>query len=214
MAQSKVLYTVGRAICMPIFKCIYRYKVINREAIPDDNKGYIIASNHISLSDPVLLGLSQKRRINFMAKDELFKNRFFAWLIRHLGAFPVKRGTGDVKAIKNGEDIIREGNLMTIFIEGGRSKTGELMRPRSGFAVIAQQTGVPVVPVCITKTKNTKFARRIIHFSEPIPAEELKLVGEDMDRRALRNAGTTVMDKIKEMREQDIEAYGKQNKGS
>ena len=209
MAQSKVLYTVGRAICMPIFKAIYRYKVINRDAIPDDGKGYIIAANHLSYSDPVLLGLSHKRRINFMAKDELFKNKFFAWLIRHLGAFPVKRGTGDVKAIKNGEDILREGNLMTIFIEGGRSKTGELMRPRSGFAIIAQQTGVPVVPVCITKTSKHKFARRIIHYSQPIPAEELGLVGEDMDRRALKKAGDTVMGKIKEMREQDLKTYGK-----
>ncbi|MBQ7505117.1 MAG: 1-acyl-sn-glycerol-3-phosphate acyltransferase [Ruminococcus sp.] len=209
MGQSKVLYTVGRAICMPIFKLIYRYKVINKSAIPDDNKGYIIACNHLSYSDPVLLGLSQKRRINFMAKDELFKNKFFAWLIRNLGAFPVKRGTGDVKALKNGEDIIREGNLMTIFIEVGRSKTGELMRPRSGFAVIAQQTGVPVVPACITKTKDTTFARRIIHFSEPITAEELGLIGEDMDRRALKNAGATVMGKIKEMREQDLKDYAK-----
>ena len=209
MGQSKVLYTIGRAVCMPIFKCIYRYKVINKDAIPDDSKGYVIASNHLSLSDPVILGLSQKRRINFMAKDELFKNKFFAWLIRNLGAFPVKRGTGDVKAIKNGEDIIREGNLMTIFIEGGRSKTGELMRPRSGFAVIAQQTGVPVVPVCITKTKNTTFARRIVHYSEPITAEQLGLVGEDMDRRALKNAGATVMGKIKEMREQDLKDYAK-----
>ena len=214
MAQSKLLYTVGRAVCMPIFKLIYRYKVINSEAVPNDHKGYVIASNHFSYSDPVILGLSHKRRINFMAKDELFKNKFFGRLIRSLGAFPVKRGTGDVKAIKNGEDIIREGNLMTIFIEGGTSKTGELMRPRSGFAVIAQQTGASVVPVCITRTKNTKFARRIVHYSQPITVEELGLTGENMDRRALRNAGAMVMDKIKDMREQDLKAYGKDNKNS
>lgn len=203
MAQSKALYTIGRCICMPVFKLVYRYKVINKKAVPDDDKGYILASNHLSLSDPVLLGLSQKRRIYFMAKDELFKNRFFAWLIRNLGAFPVKRGTADVKALKNGEDIIREGNLMTIFIEGGRSKTGELMRPHSGFAIIAQQTGVPVIPVCITKRSKRKFARRYIHFSEPITADKLGLSGEEMDRRALRKAGTMVMGEIKDMREQD-----------
>ena len=209
MAQSKVLYAFGRAVCTPVFKLIYRYKVINRQAVPNDNKGYVIASNHLSLTDPVILGLSQKRRINFMAKDELFENKLFAWLIRHLGAFPVKRGTGDVRAIKNGEDIIREGNLMTIFIEGGRSKTGDLMRPRSGFAVIAQQTGVSVVPVCITKTSSRKFARRIVHYSEPVTVDELGLVGENIDRRALKNAGTIVMDKIKEMREQDLKTYAK-----
>lgn len=207
MAQSKALYAVGRVVCAPIMKLIYRYKVINKANIPNDNKGYIIASNHLSFSDPVLLGLGQKRRLNFMAKDELFKNKFFAFIIRHLGAFPVKRGAGDGKAIKNGEDLINEGNLMTIFIEGGRSKTGELMRPRSGFAVIAQQTGAPVVPACITKAGKGIFSKRIIHFSEPITVEELGL--DSIDRRALRKAATMVMDKIKEMRENDLNEYSR-----
>ncbi len=207
MAQSKALYAVGRVICTPIFKLIYRYKVINKNNIPNDGKGYIIASNHLSLSDPVLLGLCQKRRLNFMAKDELFENKFFAALIRKLGAFPVKRGAGDGKAIKNGEDIINEGNLMTIFLEGGRSKTGELMRPRSGFAVIAQQTGAPVVPCCITKVSKHLFSKRIIHFSEPITTEQLGL--DSIDRRALRNASNIVMGKIKEMRESDLNEYSR-----
>ncbi|MBQ5398194.1 MAG: 1-acyl-sn-glycerol-3-phosphate acyltransferase [Ruminococcus sp.] len=205
MAQSKAFYSFGRAVCTPIFKLIYRYKVINKSNIPNDGKGYIIACNHLSFSDPVLLGLGQKRRLNFMAKDELFKNKFFAFIIRHLGAFPVKRGAGDGKAIKNGEDIICEGNLMGIFIEGGRSKTGELMRPRSGCALIAQQTGVPVVPACITNLGGKKFGKRIIHFSDPITVEELGL--QSADRRALKNASNMIMGKIKEMREHDLNEY-------
>ena len=208
MGQSKAFYAVGKAVCAPIYKLIYRYKVINKNNIPNDGKGYIIASNHMSFADPVLLGLGQKRRLNFMAKDELFSNKFFAFIIRHPGAFPVKRGAGDGKAIKNGEDIINEGNLMTIFIEGGRSKTGELMRPRSGFAVIAQQTGASVVPTCITKIGKRKlFAKRIIHFSDPISVEELGL--DSIDRRALKNAGKIVMGKIQEMRENDLNEYSK-----
>ena len=208
MGQSKAFYAVGKAVCAPIYKLIYRYKVINKNNIPNDGKGYIIASNHMSFADPVLRGLGQKRRLNFMAKDELFSNKFFAFIIRHLGAFPVKRGAGDGKAIKNGEDIINEGNLMTIFIEGGRSKTGELMRPRSGFAVIAQQTGASVVPTCITKIGKRKlFAKRIIHFSDPISVEELGL--DSIDRRALKNAGKIVMGKIQEMRENDLNEYSK-----
>ena len=208
MGQSKAFYAVGKAVCAPIYKLIYRYKVINKNNIPNDGKGYIIASNHMSFADPVFLGLGQKRRLNFMAKDELFSNKFFAFIIRHLGAFPVKRGAGDGKAIKNGEDIINEGNLMTIFIEGGRSKTGELMRPRSGFAVIAQQTGASVVPTCITKIGKRKlFAKRIIHFSDPISVEELGL--DSIDRRALKNAGKIVMGKIQEMRENDLNEYSK-----
>ena len=203
MGQSKVLYRVGQAVCRPIMKVFYRYKFINNNSIPHEG-AYIIASNHMSFSDPVLLGLGQRRRLFFMAKQELFKNKFFAGLIRALGAFPVERGAGDGKAIKTGEDLIKEGNVMTIFIEGGRTKTGEFMRPRSGCALVAQQMQVPVIPACITITGNPKhrFAKRVIHFGDPLTPQQLGLT-PDGDRRQLKNATNMIMDEIKNMREQD-----------
>lgn len=203
MGQSKVLYRVGQAVCRPIMKVFYRYKFINNNSIPHEG-AYIIASNHMSFSDPVLLGLGQRRRLFFMAKQELFKNKFFGGLIRALGAFPVERGAGDGKAIKTGEDLIKEGNVMTIFIEGGRTKTGEFMRPRSGCALVAQQMQVPVIPACITITGNPKyrFAKRVIHFGDPLTPQQLGLT-PDGDRRQLKNATNMIMDKIKKMREQD-----------
>lgn len=203
MGQSKVLYRVGQAVCRPIMKVFYRYKFINNNSIPHEG-AYIIASNHMSFSDPVLLGLGQRRRLFFMAKQELFKNKFFAGLIRALGAFPVERGAGDGKAIKTGEDLIKEGNVMTIFIEGGRTKTGEFMRPRSGCALVAQQMQVPVIPACITITGNPKyrFAKRVIHFGDPLTPQQLGLT-PDGDRQQLKNATNMIMDEIKKMREQD-----------
>ena len=203
MGQSKVLYRVGQAVCRPIMKVFYRYKFINNNSIPHEG-AYIIASNHMSFSDPVLLGLGQRRRLFFMAKQELFKNKFFAGLIRALGAFPVERGAGDGKAIKTGEDLIKEGNVMTIFIEGGKTKTGEFMRPRSGCALVAQQMQGPVIPACITITGNPKyrFAKRVIHFGDPLTPQQLGLT-PDGDRRQLKNATNMIMDEIKKMREQD-----------
>ena len=203
MGQSKVLYRVGQAVCRPIMKVFYRYKFINNNSIPHEG-AYIIASHHMSFSDAVLLGLGQWRRLFFMAKQELFKNKFFAGLIRALGAFPVERGAGDGKAIKTGEDLIKEGNVMTIFIEGGRTKTGEFMRPRSGCALVAQQMQVPVIPACITITGNPKhrFAKRVIHFGDPLTPQQLGLT-PDGDRRQLKNATNMIMDEIKKMREQD-----------
>ncbi len=210
MGQSKALYTVGRVVCAPIFKLIYRYKVVNEQPLPRKG-GCIIASNHLSYSDPVLLGLSQKkRRLYFMAKVELFKNKFFGALIRALGAFPVTRGAGDNEAIKTGEDLIREGEIMTIFIEGGRTKTGDLMRPRSGCALVAQQMQVPVVPACITIVGNPKhvFAKRVIHFGKPLMPEQLGLT-PDGGRQELRNASNMIMDEIRKMREHDLNEYKK-----
>ena len=209
MAQSKILYTIGKVILMPAYKLLYRYKNIGSDNIPKEG-GFILACNHLSFSDPVLLGLCIKRRLYFMAKIELFKNKFAGAVIRALGAFPVDRGAGDGKAIKTGEDIIREGNAMTIFIEGGRSKTGELMRPRSGCALVAQQMQVPVVPACITIVGNPKhtIAKRVIHFGKPLSAQELGLTTAG-DRRELKKGTTMIMDEIKKMREQDLNDYKK-----
>lgn len=209
MGQSKVLYSVGRVVCTPIFKLLYRYKPINNHTIPQKG-GYIVACNHLSYSDPVLLGLCQKRRLFFMAKSELFRNKFFGALIRALGAFPVERGAGDGKAIKTGEDLIKDGELMTIFIEGGRTKTGELMRPRSGCALVAQQMQVPVIPACITIVGNPKhvFSKRVIHFGNPLSPQELGLT-PDGGRRELKTASNKIMDEIKKMREQDLREYKK-----
>ena len=209
MAQNKVLYTIGKCVCMPIFKLLYRFKTVNADYIPAEG-GVIIASNHIANSDPPLMGLSSRRRMYFMAKSELFENKFFGALIRALGAFPVERGAGDGKAIKTGEDLIREGNVMTIFIEGGRTKTGDLMRPRSGCALVAQQMQVPVVPACITIIGKSKsiFAKRLVEFGKPLSPEQLGLTPEG-GRRELKNASNMIMDDIRRMRERALNEYKK-----
>lgn len=206
MAQNKLLYSFGKVILYPFYKLLYRFKVKNRDAIPAEG-GVILASNHMSFADPVLLGLALKRRLYFMAKSELFRNKFAAAVIRALGAFPVERGAGDGKAIKTGMDILSEGNVMTIFLEGGRTKTGELMRPRSGCALVAQQTQLPVVPCCITKKNfNHKFSRTTIHFGDPLSPQQLGLT-PDGGRRELKNASTMIMDEIRRMREEDAKEY-------
>ena len=92
---------------------------------------------------------------------------------------------------------------MTIFLEGGRTKTGELMRPRSGCALVAQQMQLPVVPCCITKRHfHHMFSKTIIHFGEPLSPQDLGLT-PDGGRRELKNASAKIMDAIRSMREED-----------
>ena len=202
MAQNKAFYYFGRTLLFPFYKLLYRFKVKNRDAVPAEG-GVILACNHMSFADPVLLGLSQRRRLYFMAKAELFRNKFAGAVIRALGAFPVERGAGDGKALKTGEDILREGNAMTIFLEGTRTKTGELLRPRSGCGLVAQQMQLPVVPCCITKRHfHHMFSKTIVHFGAPLTPAQMGLTPEG-GRRELKNATNMIMDEIRKMREED-----------
>jgi 1-acyl-sn-glycerol-3-phosphate acyltransferase len=109
----------------------------------------LIVSNHQSYLDPVLLGVRLERPLSYMAKSELFRNPLFAWLIRSLGAFPVKQGAGDVGAMKETIARLQEGRALNIFPEGSRTEDGELLPIEKGIALVIRKAKVPVVPVVI-----------------------------------------------------------------
>ena len=196
-------YTFGRGLLMPFYKLLFWYKINGRENVPDDG-AYIVCSNHLSNNDPVLLGIAMKRQIFYMAKAELFKNPIAGWVIRHLGAFPVNRGAGDGKAINEAENIVKDGKLLGIFIEGTRSKTGEFLRPKSGASIIAHQMNVPVIPVCITpKNKKIKpFQQVKISIGKPMTPQKLGL--ENGTPEEYRNSSRKIMAEIKKLRENDL----------
>lgn len=197
------LYAVGRAILIPIMKLLFRYKVNGKNNIPEKG-GFIVCSNHLSNFDPVFLGITQRRQINYMAKAELFKNPILSWLFRKLGAFPVHRGQGDGKAINNAETLVEDGKILGIFIEGTRSKTGEFLRPKAGAAIIAEKTKVPVIPVCITPAgqKIKVFRKVTVSWGDPISYESLGLGGGSGE--AYRAASKQIMGEIKKLRERDL----------
>ena len=87
-----------------------------------------------------------------MAKAELFKIPVFGWLLARLGAFPVVRGTADRKAIRRAIDLLKAGEVVGIFPEGTRTRTGDLLPLQRGAALIALRAGVPVVPVALIGT--------------------------------------------------------------
>ncbi len=199
--QKAWLYSLAGAVASPVISLLYRVKFRNKNNIPKEG-AYIIASNHLSYLDPLLLGMGQRnRRLRFMAKSELFKNKLFAKLITALGAFPVVRGAGvEQEAITTGEDILKNGGVMTIFLEGKRSKTGEFLRPRSGAMLIAYATNTPIVPACITPEKKfmKMFRKTRVSFGEPITPKELGITTGSP--RELRNAAKKIMEQLEEMR--------------
>lgn len=199
------LYNFAKAVVPPIFKLLYRCRINNKNNLPETGK-FIVCANHISLKDPIFLAMAQKRQIYYMAKAELFENKFVGGIIRALGAFPVNRGTGDTQAISNAEKLLNEGQVLGIFIEGTRSKTGELLRPKSGAAMMAFQTGASVVPMSISCKggRMPKLFRRVtVTCGKPVTPEELGLhEGTGME---FRSASRKIMDIIRAMREKDIQ---------
>lgn len=186
----------------PLF-LFYRYKLINKNNIPDEGR-YIIASNHISGPDCIFVGLGQKRYIRFMAKAELFQNKFLNWFFTKMGAFPVNRGKGDTSAINNAKQMIENGEILGIFIEGTRSKSGEFLKPKSGAVMLAHQMDCKIIP-CAISCKGLKpsfWRRKYVHFGDPVTVEELGIT--KASPREYRDASRRLMDIIGDLRKQDI----------
>ena len=157
-----------------LFRLLFRLRVGGVEKVPAG--GAIIAPNHQSFFDIPLVAMVlalHGRRTHFMAKSELFRNPVFAWIIRNLLAFPVRRGAPDRTAIRYAIDLLKQGELVVIFPEGTRSKTGQLKEAEAGLSLIAAKAGVPVVPVGIGGTrlmfgKEQFFPQVTIRFGAPI----------------------------------------------
>lgn len=204
MPKKKWLYGFGRAVCMPVLKLLYRYRFTNKDNLPETGS-YIICANHQSYADPVLIGIGQKRQIRYMAKDQLFRHKLLGRLISALGAFPVMRDSHDnAQAFETADSVLEDGGILGIFPEGTRSKTGELLRMRSGAALIAAQMMVPVVPACITAKggKMKLFNPVKITYGDPITPEQLGLT-ENAQGHQIRNASRVIADAITKIREQD-----------
>ena len=125
---------------------------------------FILASNHISNLDPVLLGICSVRRINFMAKIELFKGAL-GYILTRLGSFPVKRGEADFGAMREALKRLKNGRVILIFVEGTRRIGNEPSKAQAGVGFLAMKSGVPIVPVYVQGTNKvmapgTKFLKR------------------------------------------------------
>ena len=126
-------------------------EIIGIENLPQSG-GLIIASNHVSYLDPVVLAASLNRKIYFIAKKEVFKNTFVSFIFKNLNAISVDRGNADILAFKKAINILREEKVLGIFPEGTRSSNGELQELKLGAIKIAMKTGVPILPVGIIGT--------------------------------------------------------------
>ena len=166
-----MFYKIVRAIVVFLARIIYKIDIKGKENIPKTG-GYIVYSNHLYLVDPVILTYAIWKKLRFMAKKELFKNKFLEKIFLSLGAFPVDRGKGDTGAIDTAVESIRNGEVFAIYPEGTRSKTGELGRFKAGLSMVAAKTGADLLPVVIHYSKGMKPGSRITLKILPIVKNE------------------------------------------
>ncbi len=128
-------------------KIFYRLKVYGLEHYYP--RGAILAANHTSFLDPPILAVSWPEEVHFLARETLFKNRGFGWLIRNVNAHPVSRDTADIGAMKMLCSLLEDGKKVVMFPEGTRSKDGELQPLKAGISMLILRTQTAVIPVYI-----------------------------------------------------------------
>ena len=181
------------AVLRGLLHVLFFMRVSGRENVPKEG-GFFLCSNHSSYWDPVVLGATSPRSTAYMAKEELFKPFLFGSLIKFLGAYPIKRGGGDIGAIRTAIEIVRGGGVTVIFPEGKRVKDPESREKiKNGIVKLAIQTKCPIQPVGINEKYRLFGGLRAV-YGEPIYYSEYygkKPSDEELDRLAAE-----LMDKI------------------
>jgi len=142
-----LLYIIAKIKFLIIFKLFFRLKVTGQENIPQDGS-FIIVANHSSLLDPVILGISIKPKIIFVAAAYLFKISWLSYLLRKANSIPVQ-GENDISSLKRALKILQRGGVLGIFPEGGVDRQKDDLPIKAGAAYLATKVGVPIVPIKI-----------------------------------------------------------------
>lgn len=197
-----MLYRIFRTIFLVFFKITNRFRSIGAENLPLTGP-VVLASNHISDIDPLVLGSAVKRQVCYIAKDSLFRIPVIGQLIKAWGAFPVRRGKSDREAITRALEVLNKGKVFGIFIEGKRNKgnPNELLKPQPGAAMLAVKSGAQVVPAVIINSNLflKSFKRITVVIGKPIELE----IDPELDKKELYNEiSTQIAAEINNLRKQ------------
>jgi 1-acyl-sn-glycerol-3-phosphate acyltransferase len=146
-----VLYAACKVVAVALMRLLFRVEGQGTEHIPAEGAVLIVA-NHSSVLDPPIVGGMCPRQLTFLAKAELFGVPGFGWLIRRLGAQPLRREGADPSALRTAQRVLAEGKALLIFPEGTRGDEGVLREAKPGAALLAVQSGAVVVPAYVQGT--------------------------------------------------------------
>lgn len=191
-----------RAILKIIFKfitiIIYRPKVIGKENIPKEGN-VIICANHVHFWDSVVIIVMLKRKINVLAKEELFKTGIIRFLAKVIGVYPVKRGTADMGAVKTALKLMEEKEVLLIFPEGTRNGMAKGKKIKKGAVMIAATSESPIIPVGVQGSFKP-FTKVTLNIGKPIDYSQYK--EETKDKEKMDRLAKELMDEVVVLRDQ------------
>lgn len=175
-------WAVVRKVCRVALTAAWQFRSYGQENVPRSG-GVLLASNHQSVADPVLVACSLDREIHFMARKSLFEIPIFGRLIVALNSFPIVRDSGDVKGVKTAIERLKSGNALLMFPEGTRTRDGRIGPMKSGIRLVAERAAVPIVPVLIegayhmwpkTRALPVPYGHVDVVFGKPLDAATLE----------------------------------------
>ncbi|WP_313639192.1 lysophospholipid acyltransferase family protein [Paenibacillus sp.] len=187
-----MIYVFCRGLLRLIYAIVFPLKIVGEENVPKEG-GVLLCANHISLLDPMTIGIKLDRQVKYMAKAELFEVPVLGWLINKLGAFPVKRGGVSKESIKTALNTLRSGNVMGIFPEGTRNSDAGVAK--KGAASFALRSGAAVVPAAIVG-QYKPFRRMVVVYGAPIDLSQFAGAGSE----SLEAVTDVIMERINEMK--------------
>lgn len=181
-----MIYRLLKFLARIVLAVLRRWEVRGVDNLPAIG-GMVLVANHVSYWDPVVVICAFQRKVHFMAKSELFRIPIVGYAVKVSGAFPVRRDRSDRSAIRTALRLLGEGKVVGVFPEGTRSRTGELLKPHAGAAMLALKAGVPMLPVAVSGTRGV-FGKIRVLIGEPVQFQE--------GIRATRDAAEKASDKV------------------
>ena len=207
-------YSAARFLLGGFVGALSGWEVHGRENVPKTG-AVIVASNHISYWDPLLVGTAAMREQHFLAKEELFRGPL-GWLIRSYNAIPIRRGRADLSGLAKATDVLRAGRSLILFPEGTRQRDGELRAARPGLGMLAVGSDALVVPACIMGSNRPgkwlfRQSKLRVDFAPPRTWRELAGHGADLEpgRALYESVGAGLMREIAALRARQLNEAGR-----
>ena len=186
------LFLTKKVVYYGFYKLIYRIKKIDESNVPTEG-AYIICANHINMLDALAVVCACKRKVRFICKESMFKNKALGWALKLSDTIPINREKNDIESMKRSLKALKNGDILGVFPEGTRKGMEKNLKAKSGAAFFSLKTGTKVIPLGIQGSFKP-FSKVKLVFGEPLDFSEY--YGKEKDKEALEKVTNIIMDNI------------------